>query len=521
VKIIPHTRGGMLWRFLVAAIVVIGATAATTAVAGLLQINQLVIDISGTKALQSKQVTLPHPGQPQTILIIGSDHRAGEPFSAANTDTMLLVRLNASSSTINLMSIPRDLEVQIPGYGTAKINSAYSDGGPNLMIKTIRQNVFPDLNVNHIVDVNFAGFSDLVDAIGCVYSDVDHRYYNNTAYTDFSSIDIQPGYQRLCGDNQADTGALAFVRFRHTDSDLVRNARQQDFIRWAKDQYGLQNLISHRDQLLRIFGNHAQTDHNLHTTDGLIEVFNLVINSDGNTIKQIKFPAQFQPCNSSGAPGTATVACYVTATSSAEQRVYDQFMTPTPVAAHKSSSSSAHEPAPKPETTIPTAGLISDMPDGRSQAARLTKVKMPIYFPRLIKPGSGGSTYCLSLTGNCNDGQEPASEYATSYPRGYIIRDQRGVPHTAYRMTLTLNPVLGEYYGVQGTTWLNPPLLASPSGFRTVAGKRLELFTAGGKLTTVAWRPPQAVYWISNTLTTDISNRQMVSIAASLTRATG
>jgi anionic cell wall polymer biosynthesis LytR-Cps2A-Psr (LCP) family protein len=98
--------------------------------------------------------------------------------------------------------------------------------------------VFPELQVNHIVDVNFAGFEDLVNAIGCVYTDVDHRYYNNTAgLTDYSSIDIQPGYQKLCGD-QAITGALAFVRFRHTDSDIVRNARQQDFIRWAKDQYG-------------------------------------------------------------------------------------------------------------------------------------------------------------------------------------------------------------------------------------------------------------------------------------------
>ena len=97
--------------------------------------------------------------------------------------------------------------------------------------------MFPGLQVNHIIDVNFKGFSDLVDAIGCVYTDVDHRYYNNTAVTDYSSIDIQPGYQKLCGDNQAETGALAFVRFRHTDTDIVRNARQQDFLRWAKSQF--------------------------------------------------------------------------------------------------------------------------------------------------------------------------------------------------------------------------------------------------------------------------------------------
>ncbi len=524
-RLIPRTRGGMLWRFLLAAIMVIGATAATTAVAGLLQVNQLVDDISGTQALQSKQVTLPVPGAPQTILIIGSDHRAGEPWSAANTDTMLLVRLNAASSTINLMSIPRDLQVQIPGFGTAKLNSAYSDGGPSLLIKTIRQNVFPNMKVNHLVDVNFAGFSDLVDAIGCVYSDVDARYFNQSqpapSLDNYSSIDIQPGYQKLCGDDQADTGALAFVRFRHTDSDLVRNARQQDFIRWAKDQYGLSNLITNRDRLLQIFGDHAQTDPGLHTTDGLLNLFNLVLNADGTTIKQIKFPAQFLPCNTSAAPGTPAVPCYVIPTSpQAEQRAFAAFMRRTPASADKSSSAPAPKGA-KPAPNTATGGLISDIADGRGQAARLTRVKMPIYFPRLIKPGAGSSTYCSSVTGNCDDPSEAASAYATSYPRGYLIRDQHGVPHAAYRMTLALNQPLGEYYGVQGTTWLNPPLLAKPSGFKTVDGKRLELFAGGGKLTTVAWRTPQAVYWISNTLTTDLSNQQMVAIAASLTRASG
>jgi LCP family protein required for cell wall assembly len=229
---------------------------------------------------------------------------------------MLLVRLNPNSSTINVMSIPRDLQVNVPGFGNAKINSAYQDGGTNLLIKTIHQNVFPTLKINHIVDVNFSGFISLVNAIHCVYSDVDHRYYNNTQLTGYSSINIQPGYQRLCGFR-----ALQFVRFRHTDSDLVRNARQQDFIRWAKDQYGVSNLIANRDALLRIFGAHTQTDHNLHTLDGLINLFNLVAFSAGHTIKQIKFPAQEAPCGGTGIGGAVT-PCFLTANSSAEARVY-------------------------------------------------------------------------------------------------------------------------------------------------------------------------------------------------------
>ncbi|MDQ6835243.1 MAG: LCP family protein [Actinomycetota bacterium] len=501
----PHSRGGALWRFFLAAVVVISATAATTAVAGLLQFKQLAVDISLTPALRNAQVTLPDPGEPQTILIIGSDHRAGERFGAANTDTMMLVRLNGSSQTINVMSIPRDLQVTIPGFGQAKLNAAYSDGGPNLLIRSIKGNVFPNLHVNHIVDVNFGSFEKLVNAIGCVYSDVDHRYYNNTALTNYSSINIQPGYQRLCGAN-----ALAFVRFRHTDNDLVRNARQQDFIRWAKDQYGVANIINNRDKLVRIFGANTQTDGNLHTTDGLINLFNLVAFSAGHTIKQIKFPAyQLPGCGGTGVNG-ATTPCYLTSTASAEAGVFRTFMRSTTTAAVKKAGNAGHG-GNSHSARIQAAGLTPDSADGHSQANALRGAGMPVYFPRLV---TSGSTYCSDQTSICPlEAPSPGS-----YPRRYTLRDQRGHRHPAYRMTVVMNPMLGQYYGVEGTSWLHPPLLSKPSSTRTVGGKRLMLFAQGGKLVNVAWRTPHAVYWISNTLTSDISNREMLGIAASLTR---
>ena len=509
-KLIPRTRGGALWRFLLGAVIVIGATAGTTAVAGLLQFKQLAADISLTPALPNANVTLPNPGQPQTIMIIGSDHRAGEPFRSAQTDTILLVRLNGSSQTINVLSVPRDLEVNIPGVGQAKINSAYSTGGPNLLVKVLRQQVFPGLHVNHIVDINFGGFEDLVNAIGCVYADVDHRYYNVSALgpNDFSSINIQPGYQKLCGPQ-----ALQFVRFRHTDSDLVRNARQQDFIRWAKDQYGVDNLIANRDKLLRIFGAHTVTDHNLHTLDGLINLFNLVAFSDGHTIKQIKFPAQFLPCDSTGVGG---VPCYVAPTSTgAEHGAFRAFMHVThsvPKAKHPSFARRGHH-----SNRISTAGLTADTTDGKAQAQAVRGAHMPIYYPKLITSAEG-SGYCTSATANCDDGAEPETAYEGSYPRAYHIRDQQGHLHSAYRITLVLNALLGEYYGVQGTTWSSPPLLGSPSGTKVVHGRKLFLYAQGGSLTNVAWHTPQGVYWISNTLTTDLTNQQMVAIASSLTR---
>jgi len=513
-RLMPRSRRGTMWRFAAAAVVVIGTTAAATAVAGLLQVSTIVGDFSQNHGIVAPQLRLPAPGAPQTILLIGSDHRAGTPVHGSNTDTMLLVRLNASSSTINVMSIPRDLQVEIPGHGVDKINAAYREGGYGLLIKTIQRNVFSGFRPNHIVDTNFSGFSDLVDAIGCVYSDVDRRYYNQSAPgpDNFSSIDIQPGYQKLCGENQSVSGALPFVRYRHTDTDLVRSARQQDFIRWAKDQYPVSRLFSERNTLLRIFGKHSTLDTGLQSEDGIINLFNLVLNADGNTIRQIRFPANLQPCT--------PTSCIVTANQALEQQAYARFIAPTakattparPAAQPVAGSVKGHKLLGR----IPTAGLTADLPDGRSQAAQLSGLQMPIYFPRLVK---SRSLYCLNVTGNCTQAFEPPAEYMHSYPRAYLIRDQRRVPHAAYRMTLELNSILGQYYGVQGTTWKNPPLLASPSGTRTVAGRKLFLYANGGRLTTVAWHTPHAVYWISNTLTTDISNQQMVGIAASLTLA--
>jgi len=499
VRLLPRNRRGSLWRFFIAAVLIICSTAAATAVAGLLQFKQFAVDLSATPALPHANVTLPPPGAPQTVLVIGSDHRAGTSFNSANTDTMLLVRLDDNSQTINIMSIPRDLQVTIPGVGVGqKINGAYSAGGPNLLIKTIKQNAFPNLHVNHIIDVNFHSFQTLVDAIGCVYSDVDHRYYNNTLITGYSSIDIQPGYQKLCG-----ADALAFVRFRHTDSDIVRNARQQDFIRWAKDQYGVGGILANRAKLLRIFGQNTQTDHNLHTTDGLINLFDLVVNGAGHRIQQVRFPAILHACPPD---------CNVTADPSAEAAAFNTFIKVT-TAVPASKRSNPGRGKKRKGAKLSTVGLVADTADGKAQEAALSGVGMPVFYPKLIV-GGGGTGYCSSLTGLCP--LETASP--GSYPRSYRLRDRRGHPYPAYRMTLVLNSMLGQYYGVQGTTWQNPPLLSSPLESKVVNGKTLEIYEQGGSITDVAWHTKAGVYWVSNTLTTDISNHQMINIAASLSR---
>src|SRR5256714_4053784 len=199
-----------------------------------------------------------YSGCPQTFLILGSDRRrqAKNAFDRNNpphSDTMLLVRFDPGQGQTSVLSIPRDLLVNItaPGgryYPSEKINSAYTignkqggvRGGMVLAAETIKTQVFPGLKLNGIVDVNFAGFINVVDKLGCVYVNVDHRYYhvNAAGGEAYSEINLQPGYQRLCYQN-----ALSYVRYRHGDSDFVRVARPQDFLRDLRQQISPDDVL--------------------------------------------------------------------------------------------------------------------------------------------------------------------------------------------------------------------------------------------------------------------------------------
>jgi hypothetical protein len=130
---------------------------------------------------------------------------------------------------------------------------------------------------------------------------------------------------------------------------------------------------------------------------------------------------------------------------------------------------------------------------------------MAIYAPALV---STGTTF-------------PAISQPAPNPRRYVIRDQQGRPHAAYRMVMAekaSREYSGEYWGVQGTTWKNPPLLAAAHQTRRIGGRSFDLYTDGGRLRLIAWRTPQAVYWIANTLSFELTNQQMLGIAGSLTQ---
>jgi LCP family protein required for cell wall assembly len=179
------------------------------------------------------------PGRPAIALLLGDNQRAGSESSAGGrSDTIMLIRADPATKTISLLSIPRDLQVPVycPGSrvprATTRVDYAFAWCGPAGSLDTVRR--LTGLPINYLITVDFHGFKEIVNDLGGVWLDIDRRYYNRndgTAASDYSNINLQPGYQLLSGGS-----ALEFVRFRHTDSDFYRVARQQEFLRALKDQ---------------------------------------------------------------------------------------------------------------------------------------------------------------------------------------------------------------------------------------------------------------------------------------------
>ena len=234
----------------------------------------------------------------------------------------MLIRLDPHQEATSVLSLPRDLKVEIPGHGIDKLNQAYSIGGPTLTLQTIKQ--LTGLKINHVVNVQFRGFRDAVNALGCVYVDVDRRYFHSNDGLPigqrYAEIDIQPGYQKLCG-----TDALNYVRYRHTDSDIVRAARQQGFLRAVKDQVSTSALFGQRTKLIDIFAASTQTDASLDTTKGLLRILKLALFSAGHPVREVQFPAEFDV---ETLPGGAEIA-YVVASPDAVQRTVQRFLRPS------------------------------------------------------------------------------------------------------------------------------------------------------------------------------------------------
>ncbi len=227
---------------------------------------------------------------PVTILIMGLDEardvEGAQPGSlAGRTDTMLLVRVDPEQQIVNVMSLPRDTRVEIPGYGIDKINQANFEGGAQLAAKTVMYN-FDNVKIDRYVRVSTAAFKEIVDLVGGVEVLVpkEMKYEDKTQGL---LINLEPGLQTLDGDK-----AEQFVRFRHDSyGDIGRVQRQQVLLKALRKRLMNPAVLPKLPQIIRVL--QANIDTNL-STEELLALSGFGLNLKGkDDLQMVMLPGRF------------------------------------------------------------------------------------------------------------------------------------------------------------------------------------------------------------------------------------
>jgi LCP family protein required for cell wall assembly len=500
----PSLWRGMWLRFAIAGVLIValsgGATATFVLSEGEGIAKEVFPELSRIKDIPANLVKIGYEGKPQNFLVLGSDRRSGsknseERNATPHSDTILLVRFDPEQGQTSVMSIPRDLMVNIRTpqgqlYTNEKINAAYTigskakgtDGGTVLAAETIEREVFPELKgqLNGIIDVNFAGFIKVVDALGCAYVNVDHRYLGGGSLGEnFSAINLQPGYQKLCYNN-----ALSYVRFRHYDSDFVRVARQQDFMRALREQVSPEDVLGKVHQVAKAVGKAIKTNFKA-SFDTLKLLSTLIAFSQTKPLRQVKFRTSNVNAQFGG-------GSYVTSTPELEKATLNDFLhgrekVKVPSSGPPRRSSKSHHSSSSSSPGAPGMTATS----GQSEAVTAA-LKLPI---RVLYPAL----------------QTAVSTQETVRP--YYLRDQQNKLRHAYVIVFRQN-TLGGYYDFEGSDWTNPPVFTNARR-QTIGGRSYLMVDDGSHIHVIGWKSGGVLYWVTNTLLEDLSNSQMLAVAKS------
>jgi len=205
------------------------------------------------------QITLPAGGLPEVqaleslpsqvnILLLGADRRPWD--RSYRTDTIILVTLNSELGSVNITSFPRDLYINIPGFGMDRINTAWTHGGYNLLEQTFQQNfgITPDYHVL----VEFSTFKKLVDSLGGLDINV------GEAVSDYRAgywVTIPKGMVHM----DADT-VLWYARTRKTTNDIARNRRQQEVLFSMFDKLISKDILRRLPEFYDVYKESIKTD---------------------------------------------------------------------------------------------------------------------------------------------------------------------------------------------------------------------------------------------------------------------
>lgn len=612
---------GRRWVKRIAIIIVVllamaaGALAAVTFVAKQ-ELDEWVAPKNAAGRAAQKQLSEPVAGEPTNILVIGSDHREGDATDDKRSDTMMLVRLDPDRKTISILSFPRDLWVNIPGHGEAKINDSYNLGGPALTIETIKQVTGQDVNFS--LEVDFDGFKGIVDTFDGIFVDVDRKYFVAEG-SGHSAIDVQPGYQRLQGRD-----ALAFARHRVSDSDFHRIVRQQQVLASLKKQIAASGIRSNIPSLIRILRK------NITAVSGggggvpygvLRDYLQLGLALDGKDVYQIEYEGV------TGEAGAASIVvfepekmktavdAFLSPNAQARDATVDQLVgTKAPVAEADTTGTEkadAGDAAPAPaDVTVSVrngsgvAGVAGDMagqlrnagyqvsgeqtnadtqnyantrvqyraeagkPAAEALAARIEgataeeatssnrfDTQLLVIVGKTgtsIEGGTGGDATggnddlagapqyagntvpakaAAKVTTDAEYGRDLLAQvdqaqlkfpllYPTVRPEGStydeVVQYSIVKGKSAYRNFRLVGETgeNGEYWGLQGTNWPDPPILEGATREIVRGGRTFKLYFNGTKLHMISWRQGAGVYWVTNTLFDKLSNETMLAVAA-------
>jgi LCP family protein required for cell wall assembly len=485
---------------LLAALAIVLLTVVAASTAAIETVGTVADLLTKGGLVKSADLTPAHADSPTTFLILGSDERDKGAIDASNpphSDTILLLHLDPSSHLWSEMSIPRDFYVQWKWHGVpqaGKINAAYPIGGTKASLHVVKDLL--RIPINYVVDINFTAFGEIVDKLGCVYVDVDHQYLNTAAASqldNFAAINVRPGYQPLCGEH-----ALDYVRYRHDDNTFARDAREQGFLRDAKEQLGLSGLLGHASDIINTLSKSITS--NIRGGQTVAGLLLTVIDSVNGPVNQVQFPDD--PLNVDGQDDQ-------TATRSEIRKAVNEFVAgkvAAPVihsisATTTSPSSPSHPSGTTHAAAPPSAPQLIATPSSITNDAALLapEVDFPVYVPSLML-----------------DSASPDPFEAYSH---YSIKDPQGHVHLGYRVDFSTGAV-GSYYGIEGMSWTNPPLFDHADTVSRYGRKYLYVNT-GGKVQDVGWIAHNALYWVSNTIFDSLSNRQMFALAESASAVNG
>jgi polyisoprenyl-teichoic acid--peptidoglycan teichoic acid transferase len=285
------------------------------------------------------------PGTPSgsNIVLLGADKLESEEGKAGRSDTVMLVHIDPENDFLSVLSVPRDLKVNVPGHGTQKMNAAYTYGGAALVIRTVQDELGVDLD--HYVEMDFNAFKDITDTLGGVYLDVDRRY-------DDGKIQFAPGYQLLDGLN-----ALRFVRTRHdTNLDFGRMQRQQRFLSALREQAMGWNLPLKLPGLIESLFSNVKTDL---TANEILKLAYWAVRLDDDRVKMASIVADIE---------TVDGVSYVLASDKEISSAVEAFLTP-PQTADKEPASSGDQVEP-PAATLKVVELTGASVDLINRSSR-------------------------------------------------------------------------------------------------------------------------------------------------------